>query len=156
VDNNKASSDIDREAGLMMLANFAEKNRLKLKRDDRGDTIIVGRQGHLYEYSATELGVMFMPPRTQSEPWGRWCPKAWGNFRRAAVAAGMTLRLNGDSEGCLSFDPDNNEQAKLAIKIAQVRPKRQRAPEQVAKFVAATQAARLKALDPLQKGGVGA
>lgn len=140
----------------MTLANFAEKNRLKVMRDDLGDTIIPGKQGHVYEYSATELGVMFMPPRTQAEPWGRWCPKTWGNFKRAAVAAGMTARQNGDSEGCLSFDPKNNEQAKLAIKIAKVRPKRQPTPEQVAKFVAATQNARFKALDPLQKGVLGA
>jgi hypothetical protein len=156
MDNNQASSDIDREADLMTLAIFAEKNRLKVMRDGRGDPVILGKQGHLYEYSTTELGVMFMPPRTESEPWGRWCPKAWGNFKRAAVAAGMTIRQNGDSEGCLSFDPKNNEQAKLAIKIAKVRPKRQRTPDQVAKFVAATQNARFKALDPLQKGVLGA
>jgi hypothetical protein len=154
--DNKSSSDMDRQSEVMTLADFAEKNRLKVKRDDLGDAIIVGKQGHLYKFSTTELGVMFMPPRTESEPWGRWCPKTWGNFRRAAVAAGMTLRQNGDSEGCLSFDPTSKEQTKLAIKIAQVRSKRQRTPEQVAKFVAATQDARSKALDPLQKGVLGA
>jgi hypothetical protein len=68
----------------------------------------------------------------------------------------MNVRQNGDSEGCLSFDPKSNEQAKLAIKIAKVRPKRQRTPEQVAKFVAATQNARFKALDPLQNRVLGA
>jgi hypothetical protein len=154
VDNNKASSD--RKSEVMTLADFAEKNRFKVKRDDLGDAIILGKQGHLYEYSATELGVMFMPPRTESEPWGRWCPKTWGNLRRAAAAAGMTLRQNGDSEGCLSFDPKNNEQVKLALKIARVRPKRQPTADQVAKFVAATQNARFKALEPLQKGVLGA
>ncbi|MGA8309633.1 MAG: hypothetical protein WB755_06360 [Terriglobales bacterium] len=140
----------------MTLANFAEKNRLKVKRDDCGDTIILGKQGYLYEYSATELGVMFMPPRTESEPWGRWRPKAWGNFKRAAAAAGMTLRQNGDTEGCLSFDPENKAQVKVALKIAQVRPKRQRTPEQIAKFVAAIQNARLKAPNSLQTGVLGA
>ena len=154
MDNNQASSDIEQEAEVT-LGSFAEKHRLKVKRDDLGDTIIPGKQGHVYEYSATELGVMFMPPRTQAEPWGRWCPKTWGNFKRAAVAAGMTVRQNGDSEGCLSFDPKNNEQAKLAIKIAKVRPKRQRTPDQVARFVAAIQNVRFKALDPLQKGVLG-
>jgi hypothetical protein len=156
MDNNQASSDIDRKSEVMTLASFAEENRLKVRRDGLGDTIILGKQGNLYGYSTTELGVMFMPPRTQAEPWGRWCPKTWGNFKRAAAAAGMTLRQNGDSEGCLSFDPTNKEQAKLAIKIAQVRPKRQRTPEQVAKFVAAMQNARFKELDPLQKGVLGA
>jgi hypothetical protein len=156
MDNNQASSDIDRKAEVISLTNFAEKNRLKVMRDGRGDPIILGKQGHLYEYSATELGVMFMPPRTQAEPWGRWCPKTWGNFKRAAAAAGMTLRQNGDSEGCLSFAPCNKAQVKLALKIAQVRPKRQRTPEQVARFVAGIQGARSKALDPLQKGVLGA
>ena len=156
MDNNQASSDIDREADLMTLAIFAEKNRLKVMRDGRGDPVILGKQGHLYEYSATELGVMFMPPRTQAEPWGRWCPKSWGNFKRAAAAAGMTLRQNGDSEGCLSFDPCNKAQVTLALKIAQVRPKRQRTPEQVARFVAGIQNARPEALDPLQDGPLGA
>ena len=99
---------------------------------------------------------MFMPPRTESEPWGKWCPKTWGNFKRAAAAAGMTLRQNGDSEGCLSFDPEDNEQANLALKIAKVRPKRQRTPEQVARFVAAMKEARCKALDPLQEAVLGA
>ena len=156
MDNNQVSSDTDRNEEAMTLADFAGKHRLKVRRDDHGDTTILGKQGHLYEYSATELGVMFMPPRTESEPWGRWCPKTWGNFKRAAAAAGMTLRQNGESEGCLSFDPKNNEHAKLAIKIAKVRPKRQPTPDQVARFLAAVQNARSKALDPLQKGVLGA
>ena len=70
--NKRASSDIQQEAEVT-LCNFAEKHRLKVKRDDCGDMIILGKQGHVYEYSATELGVMFMPPRIESEPWGRRC-----------------------------------------------------------------------------------
>jgi hypothetical protein len=87
---------------------------------------------------------MFMSPRTEAEPWGRSCPKTWGSFKRAAAVAGMTLRQNGDSEGWLSLAPQNNEQAKLAIKIAKVCPKRQRTPEQVARFVAAIQKTRFR------------
>jgi hypothetical protein len=51
-----------------------------------------------------------------------------------AIALGMNLRQNGDSEGCLAFDPANREHVKLAIKIAGVRPKRQVTPEQVGKM----------------------
>ena len=47
----------------------------------------------------------------------------------------MTLRQNGDSEGSLSFDPSNREQAKLAIKIAGARPKRVLSPEHKAKLL---------------------
>jgi len=67
---------------------------------------------------------------------GKWCPKAWGNFRRKAEALGMAVRQDGDSEGALSFDPSDKEQAKLAIQIATVRPKRQLAPEHRAKLLA--------------------
>jgi hypothetical protein len=67
----------------MTLADFAEKNRLKIRRDDLGDAIILRKQGPLYEYSATELGVMFMPPRTESEPRGRWYLKTSGQLSRA-------------------------------------------------------------------------
>ncbi len=140
----------------MTLAIFAEQNRLKVKRDDCGEAIIPGKYGQIYEYNNTELGVMFMPPPTKAEPLGRWCPRTWGNFKGAAAAAGMTLLQDGDSEGCLSFDPKNKAQVKLALKIARVRPKLQRTPEQVARFVAAIQNARFKALDPLQKGALGA
>jgi hypothetical protein len=138
----------------MTLVTLAEQHKLKVKRDECGDAIVPGKYGQIYEYNDTHLGVLFMPPRTEAEPWGRWCPKTWGNFKRAAAAAGMTLLQDGDSEGCLSFDPNNREQVKLAIKIAKVRPKRQRTPEQVAKFVAAIQDARRKALDPLQTGAL--
>ena len=138
----------------MTLATFAEQNRLKVKRDDCGDTIIPGKCGQIYEYNHNELAVMFMPPRTEAEAWGRWCPKTWGNFKRAAAAAGMNLLQDGDSEGCLSFAPNNIEQVKLAIKIAKVRSKRQRTPEEIAKFVAAIQHARRRALNPLQTGAL--
>ena len=113
-----------------MLETFASKYRLKARRNpvDDGAPIIEGRQGHIYEYSDAELGVLFLP--------GKWCPKTWGNFRRKAEALGMTIRQDGDSEGALSFDPSHKEQAKLAIQIAAVRPKRQLAPEHRAKLLA--------------------
>lgn len=87
---------------------FAERHRLKTQRShDDGTEVINGSLGHLYEYSDTELGVCFLPP-------GEPRPKKWGNVRRACIAAGMTLLQNGDSEGCLSFDPNNREQVRLA------------------------------------------
>jgi hypothetical protein len=114
----------------MNLETFASKYRLKARRnlDDDGASTIEGHQGHIYEYSDSELAVMFLP--------GEWCPKTWGNFRRKAEALGMAVRQDGDSEGALSFDPSNKEQAKLAIQIAAVRPKRQLAPEHRAKLLA--------------------
>ena len=52
-------------AGVMTLADFALKHKLKLRRDpDDGTDIIRGShdQRHLYEWSDTELAVMFMTP----------------------------------------------------------------------------------------------
>ncbi len=111
----------------MTLTTFAEQHRLKLMRDDCGDAVIRGKLGHLYEYNSTELGLCFMPaddPRT----------RLWNNTNKACLAAGMTLRQNGDAEGCLSFDPASKEQAKLAIKAVVARPKRQLSPEQLARL----------------------
>src|SRR5262249_24114568 len=112
-----------RQLRLRGLTSFAHRHRLKTSRDECGETIIPGRRGQIYEYSDETLGVMFMPAKTKAEPWGKWCPRTWCNFRRAAEAAGMAVLQNGDSEGCLGFDPGNREQVRLALTIAGVRRK---------------------------------
>ncbi len=95
---------------------FAERHRMTVTRDKCNEQIISGKQGHVYDYSATELGVMFIPPdRT---------PRRWGNLRREALRAGMVLRQDGDSEGSLSFNPNNMTQCRLAMKIAGVKQRR--------------------------------
>ena len=63
---------------------------MKMRRDECGESIIPGRQGQIYEYGDGELGVMFMPPPTEDEPQGRWRPKTWNNFRKAALAKSRT------------------------------------------------------------------
>jgi hypothetical protein len=64
------------------LRQFAERRRLKVRRDpDDGTDIVVGRRGHIYEYSENELGVMFMPPKTENKPWGKWMPRTWGQLQ---------------------------------------------------------------------------
>src|SRR5437016_6475910 len=108
-----------------MLEKFAEKHRARITRDRSDDTnVIAGRSGHLYEYGEDLLGVMFMPPPTAGQPWGKWQPRTWNNFKRAGQAVGMTTLQDGDSEGCLCFDPENTDQSKLALKMAGIKPKR--------------------------------
>lgn len=126
----------------MKFPEFAETNRLKVTRDECGDAIIAGKQGQLYPYTESEMGVMFMPPKTKTDSYGRWCPKVWGNFKRAAAAIGMVLTQDGDSEGCLSFDPLSKEQVKLAVKIAGVRVRKTLSPERKAALAATLAAAR--------------
>jgi hypothetical protein len=122
------------------LERFAAKHRLKTRLDECGEKIIPGRQGQIYEWGVNtdtgvfELGAMFMPPKTAEHPWGRWMPRTWGNFKRVGLALMMTVRQSGDSEGCLSFDPANPAQVKLAMKVARVYPKRVMSEEHLAKL----------------------
>jgi len=122
-----------------MIEEFGRKYRGRVRRDRGDDTLtITGKRGDIYEYSASELGVMFIPNVKSPRP-----PKTrmWNKFKLEAVAAGMVLRQDGDAEGALSFDPSNETQCLLAIRIAGVRRKRQLSPEQIAKLVAAGQRA---------------
>ena len=101
----------------MALREFAERYRLKLKRDlGDGTEIIPGRPegSHIYEYGEGELGVMVISDSA----------RRWGNARRAFLAAGMIIRQNGNREGAASFDPANRSQARLAIKHARVKARR--------------------------------
>lgn len=109
---------------------FAIQYRLSPCRDTDGTTIIQGRAGcHLYEYGDGELGLAVNSDRQKPRP------RRWAEMRKKCIAAGMTLRQKGDDEGALSFNPNNREQARLAIKLAGVRPKRQLSPEHRAKLV---------------------
>ena len=127
-----------------MIHKFAEKNRMKVTHDECGDAIIAGRQGQLYPFTESEMGVMFLPPKNTEDSWGRWCPKLWGNFKRAAALIGMVLTQDGDSEGCLAFDPQNAEQVKLAVKIAKVRIRKKLSPERKAALAATLAVARVQ------------
>lgn len=133
----------------MTIHDFATKYRLKIRRDpDDGTDIIPGRPGfsHIYEYSDTELGVMYVSYNNVFEP-AR--PRVWNAHSRKALAAGMTLRQNGDAEGAFSFDPANPVQAKLAIRIAGVKAKRRMTEEQKVKTAQLLVAARQRRQDTL-------
>jgi hypothetical protein len=105
------------------LARFAAKYSLRVQHDECDDPVILGKHGHLYEYSPTELGLMILPPD------GNPRPRLWNSISKECIASGMILRQNGDAEGALSFSPENKEQAKLAIRMAGARPKRQMSEE---------------------------
>jgi hypothetical protein len=123
----------------MNLESFASKHRLKMRRnaDDDNEPCVTGKNGQIYEYSEVKLAVSFAPGLDKNHRGiGRWTPKAWGNLRRKAVALGMSIRQNGDSEGAISFDPENRDQAKLAIKIARARQKKQLSPDRLLAMLA--------------------
>ena len=123
------ANDFNREE---MIHTFAQQNLLTTFRQiDDMTTVIRGRAGcHLYEYSDSELGLIVLSDANDARP------RRWAGIRKKCLSTGMTLRQNGESEGAVSFDPNDREQARLAIKIAGVRPKRRLSPEHRAKLLA--------------------
>jgi len=125
----------------MKLIEFAEKYNLNVKKLE-GDPVISGRKvkrndggypdtnprypldcllGHIFEYSSTRMGLVFMARR----------PKVWTNKSRKLVAAGFEIRQNGDWEGIGTFDPANPVQARLAIRAIGARTKRKASEAQL-------------------------
>jgi len=114
-----------------MIRTFAQQHRLRTFRDTDGTTVIRGQAGcHLYEYNDSELGLMILSDAKDARP------RRWTGIRKKCLAAGMTIRQDAEDEGALSFNPANRQQARLAIKVTGVRPKRQLSPERRAKLVA--------------------
>ena len=110
---------------------FAEQNRLRTCHDNDGTTVIRGQAGcHLYEYSDSELGLMILSDGKDTRT------RRWSGIRKKCLAAGMILRQNAEDEGALSFNPNDRQQSRLAIKVSGVRPKRQLSPEHRAKLLA--------------------
>jgi hypothetical protein len=147
-DTRKAKKRVSRKnkGTGVTITEFATRYRLKMTKDDRGDPVIPGRIGtsNIYEYAHDALGVVFVgaePPRTN----------LWNKFKAACLAAGMSLRQSGDAEGAFTFDPNNREQAKVAIRGIRARAKRQVSPEQAAAGAARLLAARNSGQKPQQE-----
>src|SRR5215471_271485 len=77
-----------------MIENFAQQHRLKIRRDECGDPIIPGKYGHIFEWSDTRLGVIYMPDGEQSPN-----IRNWNKRRRKLIAAGCKITQDADGEG---------------------------------------------------------
>jgi hypothetical protein len=110
------------------LQSFAKKHNLRVQFDDCGDPVTLGTRGHLYEYGPIELGLMIL---SGDDPSSRF----WNAVRPKCISAGMTLRQNGEAEGAFSFDPENKDHARLAIKLTGVRPKKKISDSHKAKLL---------------------
>ena len=104
------------------IKSFAEIYRVRAKQDDCGELIIPGSplgasgrlesSSHIYDHGdGKSLGVLVT---CQTK-------RGWNNAKRRLLAAGFTLRQDGDTEGTALFDPHNDLQARLALKLARVR-----------------------------------
>ena len=115
-----------------IIEQFAERFKVKTRRDECGDTIIPGKQHKFADgqssifggYDNGQLGVaLLFGTKTK-----------WTYARRKLEEAGFFVRQLGETEGVLTFDPANAPQARLAIKTAGVRTKKNMAPPSAAQL----------------------
>jgi hypothetical protein len=117
---------------------FAEKFKLKIRRSSEdGTSIIPGRKGvsHIYEYGDHLMAVLIMPESGSGH--------VWNAAKSAFIKAGMKICQNGDHEGAATFDPNNVQQVKLAMRYAGIRRPRPVSPKQ-AEALAKGRVARLR------------
>jgi hypothetical protein len=129
----------------MTLKEFAEKHNLRLKRDSDDTSVVEGRIGQIYEYSGFELGVLILPPTYE--------PRLYSAIKKKCLSAGMFLLQDCDAEGTFSFDPTDKEQAKTAIKVTQVRPKKQISEAHKRKLLNGLQAHKNSGAGAILRGG---
>ena len=102
------------------LAQFAERKRLRIKRNEVGDLMIPGRIGHLYEHDCGVFGLMLMSPNGDD-------PKLDNTLRskmRKALREGLELHQRGDYESSFLFDAENKQHTHLAIRLIGCKRKR--------------------------------
>jgi hypothetical protein len=111
---------------------FAEKYRVRVKLDSCRDEIIPGYKAakelparheyrnHVYVHSdGKSFGVCLLFES----------PRKWTEAKKKLHAAGFAVRQNGDTEGYATFDPANDAQARLALRLARVRQSKQHRQE---------------------------
>ena len=99
---------------------FAEKYRLRVRRDECGDPIVVGKLGELYQHDDGLVGLVLMSPNGDD-------PKLDNTLRskmRKALREGLELHQRGDYESSFLFDAENKQHARLAIRLIGCKRKR--------------------------------
>ncbi len=108
-------------------SDFTSRYRLRAKRDPCGDRIIPGKLiaadmpkrveycNHIYDYhDGKHLAVCLL----------LLTKKRWTWAKRRLLAIGFELHQDGDTEGCLLFDPLDRKQARLAIRVCRIKSTR--------------------------------
>jgi len=96
------------------ISQFAARYRVRIRRDECFDLIIPGRYGQIYEWGKGRLGVMYMAGDTTA--------RRWLSRRKAMVNAGFQVTQDAETEGCALFDPRNQLQCRLAMRVAGIKP----------------------------------
>lgn len=116
----------------MTLTEFADRYRLKIKKDSCDDPIIPGRvkgtrrpedNHHVYESSGQLFAYLTFPTV------GRW-----NSARKKLEAAGAAPVMTCRYEGFIMFNPADESLVQLLLKTARIRVKRQLSEEQKAQI----------------------
>ena len=124
----------------MDLRSFAEDNRLRVRRGEDNSQLIPGKVGHVWDYGDGLFGVTLLD----------LTPKKWGFRRNACLAVGMRLQQDGHDEGTLLFDPVDEEQVKMALKVAKLKRKRQVSPESLERLRAMSARIQIRKNSPVE------
>jgi hypothetical protein len=99
----------------MVLENWAVEQNLKVRRDSCGEPLIVPGNprrsediSHIYQHSPDVLGLVLLYDT----------PTLWSNAKKKLTGLGFTVHQDGDTEGVLLFNPENQTQVTAAIKTA--------------------------------------
>lgn len=131
----------------MIISDFATTYKLHLAKDKQDDTLIIpGRIGHIYEYGPGELGLLILPL-------GTFRPHLYTAIKKKCLSVGMVSLLDCDGEGTFSFDPEDEAQARMAIKVAGVRPKKKISEAHKAKLLKGLQTFKNSGSGPILQGG---
>jgi hypothetical protein len=129
---------------------FAARHEERSRPDGCGDHIILGKdlsddplspkrrresRSHIFGGYSTRLGVCLMYAR----------PQQWRDAKRLLESAGATIRQDGDVEGTATFDPSNEAQSTLALKLIRKAPKIARSMSPEARLAAAARLAAMRA-----------
>jgi hypothetical protein len=114
----------------MTLTEFAERYKVKIRKDSCDDPIVAGRvkwAKHLEDnhnvFEADGEFYVYFNFLTVGK---------WNNVRKKLIEKGAKPYITCEVDGYLSFDPENAELVKLILRLAKIRTKRQLTPEQKA------------------------
>ena len=96
------------------LREFAERYRLKLRRDECGGLFVSGKRGQVYEYGPGQLAAMFLSDSRRQ----------WSAARKKLAESGFRIMQDAATEGSALFDPDNTDQCRMAIRVIRAKPRR--------------------------------
>jgi hypothetical protein len=105
-----------------MLEQFAEEYSLKTRKDECGHVVITGRSGNVYDGFTSQLGAYL----------NFGSARKWNSVKRQLEQVGCAVRQNGDTDGCLTFNPDSEAQARAVIRLVRLKTRRTPSEAQLA------------------------